>query len=870
MNFEKYTELAQKTLASAQALAEKRNNPVVEPTHLAQILAEQGDSPVVKVLNDNELLGEFREIAIRVQSSLPQVEGQRGGLGISPDLQGLLRESEQLSTQMGDSVVTVEHLFLGLLKSSHTLSSHLKGTKWNFSKIQRDFVRARGANAKADSPQAEEGFGALEKFSRDLTELAAEGKLDPVIGRDDEIRRVVQVLSRRTKNNPVLIGEPGVGKTAIAEGLAQRIYQGDVPESLKHRQVRSLDLGAMVAGAKFRGEFEERLKGFLKEVQESHGEIILFIDEMHTLIGAGKTDGAMDAGNLLKPALARGELRCVGATTLNEYKKYIEKDPALERRFQQVLVEEPSVEDTISILRGLKEKYEVHHGVRIQDAAIIAAAKLSDRYISDRFLPDKAIDLMDEAAAKIRIEIDSMPAHIDEKVRELTQLEVEAEALKKEKDSESARRADDIQSRLQSLKAEVEESKSVWLKEKEQIIEIRNLKEESERLHAELARAEQQSQLQVAAEIKYGKIPANKKAMEAAQESLTELQSDSAVLKEEVDSEDIAGVVSRWTRIPLDKLVSAESEKLLKMEEALRQRVVGQDEALTALADAVRLARSGLKDPNKPIGSFLFLGPTGVGKTETVKALAEVLFDSEQSMVRMDMSEYMEKHSVARLIGAPPGYVGFEDGGQLTEAVRRKPYSVVLLDEIEKAHPDVLNVLLQILDDGRLTDGQGRLVDFRNVVIIMTSNIGSDKILAQSSEGNAGHEALHAQLMQSLHQHMRPEFINRLDEVLVYRPLDQNLFSSVVDIQLADLNKMLAGRKLRVELNDEAKLYLGKRGYDPVFGARPLRRVIHKLVQVPLSKKLLSGDLTDGDIIEITLGKVGDAESLVMKPKAMA
>ncbi len=868
MNFERYTELAQKALATAQKLAESKNNPVLETAHLATVLVEDSGSPVVNVLTQQALLQDFRAAAISAQKKLPTVSGQRGGVGISAELQRVLQTSENVATEMGDSVVTVEHLFLGILSQDNAISSQLTGPRWSLEKLKGNFVKARGGKAKAHSAQAEEGYGALDKYSQDLTKLAAEGKLDPVIGRDEEIRRVVQVLSRRTKNNPVLIGEPGVGKTAIAEGLAQRIINGDVPESLKHRQLRSLDLGAMVAGAKYRGEFEERLKSFLKEVQESQGEIILFIDELHTLIGAGKSDGAMDAGNLLKPALARGELRCIGATTLDEYKKYVEKDPALERRFQQVFVGEPSVEDTISILRGLKEKYEVHHGVRIQDSALVAAAELSNRYISDRFLPDKAIDLMDESAAKLRIEIDSMPSAIDEKVRELTQLEVEQEALKKETDVDSLKRLKEIEGRIATQKAEVDVLKTHWLKEKEQILKLRNLKEESERLSADLERSERNADLQHAAEIKYGKLPELKKTIALAQKELQDIQVDQRVLKEEVDAEDIAGVVSRWTGVPVSKLIRGENEKLLQLEDKLRERVVGQEEALTAVADAVRLARSGLKDPSKPIGSFLFLGPTGVGKTETAKALAEFLFDDEQSMLRMDMSEYMEKHSVSRFIGAPPGYVGFEEGGQLTEAVRRRPYSVVLLDEIEKAHPDVLNVLLQILDDGRLTDGQGRLVDFRNCVIIMTSNIGSDLILENI---DAGREVLQQKLIERLRQHMRPEFINRIDDVIVFRSLDKELIRRIVDIQVQDLNKILKDRDLAVELSAEAKDLLAEAGFDPIFGARPLKRVVYKQLQVPLSKKLLTGDFHDGDRISVDVGtSEGGVKSLVMKSKALA
>ncbi len=868
MNFEKYTEMAQRALASAQKLAETRSNPTIEPVHLAQVLVDEASSPVSQVLKDQGKLESYRDVCAEVSKTLPTVSGQRGGLGLANDLQAALQQAETLAAQMGDQFVTVEHFFLALLMVPSPLSQKLGGRGFDLASLKNALIKKRGGQAKAASANAEEGYGALDKYSKDLTELAAQNKLDPVIGRDEEIRRVIQVLSRRTKNNPVLIGEPGVGKTAIAEGLAQRIIKGDVPESLKGKKVRSLDLGGMVAGAKYRGEFEERLKSFLKEVQDAQGEIILFIDELHTLIGAGKTDGAMDAGNLLKPALARGELRCVGATTLDEYRKYIEKDPALERRFQQVYVGEPSVEEAISILRGLKERYEVHHGVRIQDSAIIAAATLSNRYITDRFLPDKAIDLMDEAAAKLRIEIDSMPTAIDERVREVMQLEVEREALKKEKDNESIRRLDEIETRITAEKAEIASLKGHWLKEKEQILAIRRLKAESDKLSTELAQAERSSELQRAAEIKYGKLPSIEKAVEAAQRALRDIQVEKKMLKEEVEAEDIAQVVARWTGVPVDRMLQGEGEKLLLLEDRLRERVRGQNDALRAVADAVRLARSGLKDPSKPIGSFLFLGPTGVGKTETAKALAEFLFDDEASMVRMDMSEYMEKHSVSRFIGAPPGYVGFEEGGQLTELIRRRPYSVVLLDEIEKAHPDVLNVLLQILDDGRLTDGQGRVVDFRNVVVIMTSNIGSELILDSAGESE---EALHLKLMGQLRNHLRPEFINRIDETIIFHSLDLKLIREIVDIQVKGLNKILAGKKLVIRLNDDAKDFLAKVGYDPQFGARPLKRAVYKQLQVPLSKKLLEGAFAEGDTVDVQVSNgLGEAKTLVMKAVVQA
>jgi ATP-dependent Clp protease ATP-binding subunit ClpB len=862
MNFDRYTELSQQALAEAQKVAEKKNNPVIEPVHLLQVFLTDVDGPISRLLQQKQWLTPAKELVAAKLRQLPTVQGQRGGVGISGDFQQSLSAAESFATRMGDSFVTVEHLFVGMVENGGNFGASLRQLGMRADQLITDFKTMRGSR-KADSASAEQQYATLEKYSKDLTQLAEQGKLDPVIGRDEEIRRVIQVLSRRTKNNPVLIGEPGVGKTAIAEGLAQRIVKGDIPESLRGKKVLSLDLGGMVAGAKFRGEFEERLKGFLKEVQESQGQIILFIDELHTLIGAGKSDGAMDAGNLLKPALARGELRCVGATTLDEYRKYVEKDPALERRFQQVFVGEPSVEDTISILRGLKEKYEVHHGVRIQDSALIQAASLSHRYISDRFLPDKAIDLMDEAAAKLRIEIDSMPTQIDEQVREIMQLEVEREALKKESDAESTRRLKEIEGRIEKDKAAVEILKTHWLKEKEKILAIRSLKAESEKLNAELGQAERNSELQRAAELKYGKIPANAKAVENAQNALKEIQGSQRMLKEEVEAEDIAGIVSRWTGIPLERLMKGENEKLLNLEDRLRARVRGQDEALTALADAVRLARSGLKDPNKPIGSFLFLGPTGVGKTETAKALAEFLFDDESNMTRIDMSEYMEKHSVSRLIGAPPGYVGYDEGGQLTEAVRRRPYSVVLMDEIEKAHPDVLNVLLQVLDDGRLTDAQGRSVDFKNSVIVMTSNIGAHSIL---EAGGQIDEKLHKQLIEELRQSLRPEFINRIDEIVVFKSLDAKLIRQIVEIQVNNLNKILNERRLHLNLSDAAKDYLGREGYDPVFGARPLKRTVYKNLQVPLSKRLLLGEFVDGEQVDVDIGKdARGSEVLVMK-----
>jgi ATP-dependent Clp protease ATP-binding subunit ClpB len=860
MNFDRYTQKSQSVIASAQKLAESRRHAAVEPAHVLAALLDE-PSPALKALQQLQWLSVCQEVSQAQLRGLPQVSAA-AAQNVSHDLARVFQAAEKETRRFEDSYVTVEHLLLGLLDPENAVGRVLKERGLTPELLLPELKKIRG-NAKAQDPSAEDKYEALEKYSKDLTALAREGKLDPVIGRDEEIRRVIQVLSRRTKNNPVLIGEPGVGKTAIAEGLASRIVKGDVPEGLKGKSVRSLDLGSMLAGAKYRGEFEERLKAFLKEVQDSHGEIVLFIDELHTLIGAGKTDGAMDAGNLLKPALARGELRCVGATTLDEYRKYVEKDPALERRFQQVFVGEPSVEDTISILRGLKEKYEVHHGVRIQDQAIVNAAVLSHRYIADRFLPDKAIDLMDEAAAKLRIEIDSMPAEIDEKVRHTTQLEVERQSLLKEKDAASLARLASLDAELGSLKEEVSKLQSHWMREKEQIGELRRLKEEGDRLQSQLEIAERNSELQRAAEIKYGRIPELKKSAEKVSAKLREIQTHRRMLKEEVEAEDVAQIVARWTGIPVDRLLKGENEKLLKLEETLRSRVRGQDEALSAVADAVRLARSGLKDPTKPIGSFLFLGPTGVGKTETAKALAEFLFDHEQNMVRIDMSEYMEKHSTARLIGAPPGYVGFDEGGQLTEAVRRRPYSVILFDEIEKGHPDVLNVLLQVLDDGRLTDGQGRLVDFRNTVVIMTSNIGATLLLEST---NVPREKLKKQMMELLRESLRPEFINRIDEIVLFNSLNQDLIRQIVDIQLKDLNRMLKDKRLSVSLSDGAKDFLGSSGFDPLFGARPLKRTIYKELQVPLSRALLKGDFIEGDEIEVQ----AQGGALVMKARPKA
>ncbi|HMS08494.1 MAG TPA: ATP-dependent chaperone ClpB, partial [Pyrinomonadaceae bacterium] len=716
--------------------------------------------------------------------------------------------------------------------------------------LETVITEMRGGSRITDQ-NAEENFQALEKYAQDLTERARKGKLDPVIGRDDEIRRTIQILSRRTKNNPVLIGEPGVGKTAIVEGLAQRIVSGDVPETLKNKRLVSLDLGAMLAGAKYRGEFEDRLKAVLKEIEKAEGQIILFIDELHTLVGAGASEGAIDASNMLKPALARGTLRAVGATTLNEYQKYIEKDKALERRFQQVYIGEPNVEDTIAILRGLKERYEVHHGVRIKDAAIVAAAMLSNRYITDRFLPDKAIDLIDEAASRIRIEIDSLPQEIDELEREILQLEIERQALGRETDEKSKERLGDIEKRIADLKERSSAMKAKWQSEKEEIEKMRTGKEQLEEAKLELEHARQAGDLNKAAELQYGRIPELEKQLETEQARLEDLQKEGVFLKEEVDEEDVAEVVAKWTGVPVSKMLQSEMQKLVAMEDNLRHRVIGQDEALSAVANAVRRARAGLQDPNRPVGSFIFLGPTGVGKTETARALAEFLFDDERAMVRLDMSEYMEKHAVARMIGAPPGYVGYEEGGQLTEAVRRRPYSVVLFDEIEKAHPDVFNVLLQILDDGRLTDSKGRVVDFKNTVLIMTSNLGSREIQA-SAENPLADRDIRANVLQVLRDHFKPEFLNRIDDIVVFHQLGKEEIASIIDIQLAKLKSMLAERNIAIELDASARDLLITEGYDPVYGARPLKRAIQSLVQNPLAVKLLNGEIAAGETVKVT------------------
>jgi ATP-dependent Clp protease ATP-binding subunit ClpB len=849
MRLEKFTIKAQEALQAAQKRAEGLGSAQLEPEHLLDALLTQEGGLVAPLLRKLgapiESLRSELEIHLGNQ---PKVRGAQ--LAFSPRLDAVFRDAEKEADQFKDEYISTEHLLLGMAGSDGFAGKFLRKHGADRGDILKVLASIRGSQRVTD-PNAEEKYQALKRYARDLTDLARRGKLDPVIGRDDEIRRVIQVLSRRTKNNPVLIGEPGVGKTAIVEGLAQRIVAGDVPESLKKKQMVALDLGGMLAGAKYRGEFEDRLKAVIREIEESAGAVVLFIDELHTLVGAGAAEGAIDASNMLKPALARGELRCIGATTLNEYKKYIEKDAALERRFQPVHVGEPSVEDTIAILRGLKEKYEVHHGVRITDSALVAAAVLSHRYIADRFLPDKAVDLMDEAASRLRIEIDSMPVEIDEVERRITQLEIERQALSKEKDKASLERLGALNNELSELREKSAEMKLHWHQEREIISALQSIKERIDAMKSEEQNAERLGDLGKAAELRYGTIVQLHKELEGQNAKLNQLQANKKFLKEEVDEEDIAEVVAKWTGIPVSKMLEGEVQKLVHMEDRLRERVLGQDAALSAVSNAIRRARAGLQDARRPMGSFIFLGPTGVGKTELARVLAEFLFDDERAMVRIDMSEYMEKHSVARLIGAPPGYVGYEEGGYLTEAIRRRPYAVILFDEIEKAHPDVFNILLQILDDGRLTDGKGRTVDFKNTVIIMTSNIGSHAI----SETSGDLESATPQLMEALRSTFRPEFLNRIDDVIVFHRLSKDLIQGIVQLQLKQLSKLLSQKDLTLEVEPEAAEELAREGYDPVYGARPLKRLIQKKIQDRLALMLLNGEIQPGDKVRIRTDK---------------